>query len=289
MAKIFLDPGHGGHDSGAVGSRSYEKSNVLKVALKLAEYLRQMGHTVKLSRSTDVFLSLTQRTNLANSWGADIFVSLHNNSAVNKSATGFETFIYNGNVSAKTRTLQNNVHNAIAKSIGIRDRGKKRANLAVVRQSKMPAVLIEYAFISNKSDESILINEVDKLALLTANGIASFYGQKKIEQEGLTVAQAKALQKQIDDLKKENASLKKQLANKLDKPSNQKVSDWATEDWDRAVTSGYFDGTNPKNPLTREQAAKVINNVIDNVREYITDPIEADVYALKELAKKLEE
>jgi len=289
MAKIFLDPGHGGHDSGAVGSRSYEKSNVLKVALKLAEYLRQMGHTVKLSRSTDVFLSLTQRTNLANSWGADIFVSLHNNSAVNKSATGFETFIYNGNVSAKTRTLQNNVHNAIAKSIGIRDRGKKRANLAVVRQSKMPAVLIEYAFISNKSDESILINEVDKLALLTANGIASFYGQKKIEQEGLTVAQAKALQKQIDDLKKENASLKKQLANKADKPSNQKVSDWATEDWDRAVTSGYFDGTNPKNPLTREQAAKVINNVIDNVREYITDPIEADVYALKELAKKLEE
>src|SRR5690625_1488142 len=283
MAKIFLDPGHGGHDSGAVGSRSYEKNNVLKVALKLGDYLKKMGHTIKYSRSSDVYLTLTQRTNMANSWGADIFISLHNDSAVNKSATGFETFIYNGSVSARTKQLQRHVHNEIAKSISIRDRGVKRANLAVCRQSKMPAVLIEYAFISNKSDEDILINEVDKLALLTANGIASFYGQKKIEQEGLTVAQAKALQKQIDDLKKENASLKKQLANKLDKPSNQKVSDWATEDWNRAVSHGYFDGTNPKNPLTREQAAKVVNSLVDNLRKYDIEPLEDKI---KEIEKR---
>src|SRR5690625_1870914 len=202
MAKIFLDPGHGGHDSGAVGSRSYEKSNVLKVALKLAEYLRQMGHTVKLSRSTDVFLSLTQRTNLANSWGADIFVSLHNNSAVNKSATGFETFIYNGNVSARTRTLQNNVHNDMTKSIGIRDRAKKRANVAVVRQARMPAVLIEYTFISNKSNENILINDVDKLARLTAEGNRKTVGGKALPKKegGLTMSEAKKLQQQIDVL-----------------------------------------------------------------------------------------
>lgn len=238
-----------------------------------------MGHTVKYSRSTDVFLSLTQRTNLANNWGADIFISLHNNAAVSKSATGFETFIYNGSVSARTVELQKNVHDTIAKDIGISDRGKKRANLAVVRQSKMPALLIEYAFISNTNDEKILINEVDKLAYLTAEGIRKTVGGKAItpvkpaNKEDLTVSQAEKINKRIDALEKENVSLKKQLANKADKPTNQTVSKWAKEEWERAVSHGYFDGTNPKNPLTREQAAKVVNDVVDNLRKFDIEPL----------------
>lgn len=280
MAKIFIDPGHGGKDPGAVGSRSNEKTNVLNVALKLGNYLKQIGHTVKYSRSTDVYLTLTQRTNLANNWGADIFISLHNNAAVSKSATGFETFIYNGGVSAKTVELQKNVHEAIAKDIGIRDRGKKRANLAVVRQSKMPAVLIEYAFISNTNDEKLLINEVDKLARLTAEGIRKTVGGKALpkpanKKEDLTVSQAEKLNKRID-------ALEKQLANKADKPKNvDKVSEWAKDDWDRAVSHGYFDGTNPKNPLTREQAAKVVNNLVDNLREYDIEPLAERLKALE--------
>jgi|SRR5690625_451774 len=177
MAKIYLDPGHGGHDPGAVGKRSKEKGNVLKVAKKIKVILENYGHTVKLTRSSDVFVSLSNRAKLANDWGADVFVSLHNNSAT-ATATGFETFIYNGSVSDKTKQLQTTVHNAIAKSIGIRDRGKKRANFAVVRQTKMPAILIEYAFISNSDDEKILIDEVDKLADLTADGIVDFVGGK---------------------------------------------------------------------------------------------------------------
>src|SRR5690625_3871858 len=81
MAKIYLDPGHGGHDPGAVGKRSKEKDNVLKVAKKIKVILENYGHTVKLTRSSDVFVSLSNRAKLANDWGADVFVSLHNNSA----------------------------------------------------------------------------------------------------------------------------------------------------------------------------------------------------------------
>src|SRR5690625_1353986 len=175
MAKIMIDPGHGGNDPGAVGSKSKEKDNVLKVAKKLKTLLEKYGHTVKMTRSTDVFISLTQRANMANSWGADYFISLHNNAA-SPSATGFETFVYNGGVSQKTKQFQNAIHSAIASKIGIRDRGKKSANFAVLRQTKMPAVLIEYAFISNVNDEKILINEVNKLAELTCDGVIDAIG-----------------------------------------------------------------------------------------------------------------
>lgn len=177
MAKIFIDNGHGGHDPGAIGKNSREKDNVLKVGLRLGALLQSAGHQVRYSRTTDKFLSLSERARLANNWGADIFISLHNNSH-NSNASGFETFIYNGKVSSKTKSLQNNIHNAIASNIGINDRGKKTANFAVVRETKMPAVLIEYAFISNVSDERILINQVNDLAKWTANGVTNFAGGK---------------------------------------------------------------------------------------------------------------
>ncbi|WP_342512783.1 N-acetylmuramoyl-L-alanine amidase [Sporosarcina sp. FSL K6-1522] len=178
MAKIFIDPGHGGHDPGAVGRHSKEKDNALKVGLRLKTLLESYGHTVKMSRSTDVFLTLSERARLANAWGADYFVSLHNNAA-SASATGFETFAHNGALQSKTLVFQSAIHNAIAKELGIRDRGEKRANYAVLRETRMPAVLIEYAFISNVNDERILINEVEKLAQLTANGIVSYAGGVK--------------------------------------------------------------------------------------------------------------
>ncbi|MER2089497.1 MAG: N-acetylmuramoyl-L-alanine amidase [Sporosarcina sp.] len=176
--KFVIDPGHGGHDPGAIGSNSKEAENVLKVALTLEKKLKAQGHEVKLLRRTDTYLTLTQRANLANAWGADVFISLHDNSAVNNSATGFETFIFNGKVSADTIKLQQHVHKTIAKGIGIRDRGMKRANFAVLRQTNMPALLIEYGFISNLTDEKVIAFEIEKQAQLTFEGINSFYGVK---------------------------------------------------------------------------------------------------------------
>src|SRR5690625_6695284 len=69
MAKIFIDAGHGGHDPGAVGSRSKEKDNVLKVAKRLKILLESHGHVVIMSRSTDVFIPLSERARMANAWG----------------------------------------------------------------------------------------------------------------------------------------------------------------------------------------------------------------------------
>lgn len=233
MAKIFIDAGHGGHDPGAVGSRSREKDNVLKVANRLKVLLESHGHTVRMSRSTDVFLSLSERARLANVWGADYFVSLHNNAATS-SATGFETFIHNGPVQSKTAGFQNAIHAAIIKDIGIRDRGKKRANFAVLRETRMPAVLIEYAFISNVSDENILINEVEKLAQLTANGIVNYAGSSKpVKKEEIKVGN-------------------------IEYEKNAKPSPALAEEVKLAIDAGITDGTYLKRPATREEVAVMV-------------------------------
>lgn len=182
MNKVFIDAGHGGHDSGALGNKSKEKDNCLNIVVALGKKLKEQGYTVKQSRTTDKFLSLTERTNMANDWDADIFISVHNNSGAS-SATGFESYIYNGGVSTQTKNLQTNVHDAIARSIGTPNRGKKSANLAVVRQTKMSAVLIEYAFITNKQDEKMLINQVDDLSKWTAAGVSHYFDDKSHTSE----------------------------------------------------------------------------------------------------------
>lgn len=260
MAKIFLDPGHGGSDPGAIGSKSKEKDNALNVILKLGDYLQRLGHTVKYSRKTDKFVGLSERARLANNWGADIFISAHNNAATS-SATGFETFIYNGNVSSRTRKLQNNIHDVIAKDIGIRDRGKKQANFAVLRGTRMPAILIEYGFITNKNDESMLINEADRLALLTANGIAKFYGQRQLKEGGLTMSQYKELKKLINDQNKKIKSLEKKLAKKQDQFSLSQDAGDHQSSFDKAKAKGIMNGKNPYYPLTRAQYASTLDRM----------------------------
>ncbi len=235
MAKIFLDAGHGGNDPGAIGSRSKEKDNALKVILKLGDYLVKLGHQVNYSRKTDIFVPLSERARQANAWGADIFISAHNNAAT-ATASGFETFIYNGKVSNRTKKLQNDIHDVISKGIGIKDRGKRSANFAVVRETNMSGILIEYAFITNKKDENILINEVDKLALLTANGVAKFYGQKQITT------------KKVNKVPK----------NKPD-AVHAKAWKWLT---DNKITNGK----NPKGVVTRQQFATMLKRYHDKFK-----------------------
>src|SRR5690625_5247352 len=151
MAKIVLDAGHGGHDGGASAYGLLEKTLTLQIVLKIRDYLNKhyTGHTIKLTRSTDKYLTLTQRTNIANNWGADYFMSIHINAG---GGTGYEDYIYNGNVSAATRTNQDIINREVIKATGWTNRGKKRANFAVVRQTNMPAILTESGFIDRKSD-----------------------------------------------------------------------------------------------------------------------------------------
>lgn len=131
MAKIFLDPGHGGNDTGGTGNGLLEKNLVLDIAERIQRQLTAYSDAeVQLSRESDVFLSLSERTTIANNWGADIFVSIHVNAG---GQTGFESYIWNGNVSSVTQSYQDIIHAAIMNQIGGIDRGKKRANFAVLR------------------------------------------------------------------------------------------------------------------------------------------------------------
>src|SRR5690625_3067408 len=160
MTKIIvLDAGHGGTDPGASGHGIKEKDLTLNRVLAIKNKLESEYEGVKiiLTRSGDTYPTLTQRTNIANNAGADLFVSDHKNSH-NGSARGFETFVYTG-ASKASRSYQNVIHKEVYERIkkhGIPDRGQKSQNFAVLRQTKMPAVLLEEAFIDNKTDNDLM-------------------------------------------------------------------------------------------------------------------------------------
>ena len=181
VVKIFIDPGHGGSDPGAQGHGLKEKELTLDIADRIVKYLNQyQGVEIKMSRTTDKTVSLSERTKMANDWGADYFVSVHINSCCG--ATGFESYIHNGNKgTSDAKEKQNIIHDQIAKNINTRDRGKKSANFHVLRESNMSAILLEYLFISTKSDNDKLRQSSfrNNLAKQTAAGIAKAFNLKK--------------------------------------------------------------------------------------------------------------
>lgn len=104
MVKIFIDAGHGGKDPGAVGNELKEKDLTLKISKKIEVILKQYDSvTVKLSRTGDQTLSLKERTDMDNKWGADYLLSFHINAG---GGTGYEDFIYNGSVQSTTVKLR---------------------------------------------------------------------------------------------------------------------------------------------------------------------------------------
>lgn len=171
--KVYIDVGHGGKDPGAGANGLREKDITLTLAKKVESILREVA-TVKLSRTNDRYLTLTERANDANRWGADFFVSIHVNAG---GGTGFESFVYTA-ASSESKRAQDVIHEEIMRWIdGEIDRGKKSANFAVVRQTKMPALLTENMFID--SDDANKLKDgafLDKLAKGHAYGIAKAFG-----------------------------------------------------------------------------------------------------------------
>lgn len=177
MTKVFLDAGHGGKDPGALGNGLKEKDITLPVTLKVGNILKEHGVTVGYSRTTDVFLELSDRAKKANSFGADIFVSIHCNAFNKSTAKGVETYSYpNSTKGAKlAKLIQDSV---ISEKLYTVNRGTKTANFAVLRETNMPAALIELAFITNSQDAEILKNRQDELAVAVAKGILYYLGVK---------------------------------------------------------------------------------------------------------------
>lgn len=158
MAVIAIDPGHGGLDPGAVGFGLFEKDVVLKVGKLLESELTQRKHETVMTRDRDLDLELQPRCNLANDKWADLFVSLHCNGHSNPTARGFETYYFPG--SQMGGLLASSIHTAVVQTCEISaDRGIKTANFLVLRNTSMPAVLVELAFITNEQDAARLTSE----------------------------------------------------------------------------------------------------------------------------------
>ncbi len=195
IRRIVVDPGHGGHDPGAIGSSGLqEKDVVLAIGLKLRELLRdELGLDVVMTRSTDVFIPLEERTAIANKVNADLFVSVHANAAANRNASGIETYYLNlakteksaqlaakenGTSLEKVSVLQailfdlmanyklnDSAHLAeeIQKSLhkkvkghyaDVKNLGVKQGPFYVLVGATMPSILVETAFLSNAQEEA---------------------------------------------------------------------------------------------------------------------------------------
>lgn len=162
--KLCLDPGHGGSDPGALGSGLREADVTLDVVLRLARLLEldtldTSGGgewDVLLTRDTDRDVSLAQRTNLANAFGAASFLSVHMNSFSSSSANGTETYCWTGQSGSTSGALRNRCQAEALRAWGLVDRGVKEANFYVLRNTSMPATLVEGGFITSPIDSQRL-------------------------------------------------------------------------------------------------------------------------------------
>lgn len=177
--KFYLDAGHGGTDPGATNNNFglMEKIAALDVCLFLGELLEAQGAEVKYSRTGDTYPGPTQRATEANNWGADCFISIHLNSADNKSASGIETLVYSTTTPAYK--LAEIVQQNMVQATGWLSRGvKTRPDLAVLKKTAMPAILCEIGFISNDEQALRLFDEKvqRKIANAICEGVAEYFG-----------------------------------------------------------------------------------------------------------------
>ena len=196
MSRIVIDPGHGGHDPGAMGKGVTEAELVLDVALRLEKLLQKLpGLDVVLTRRTDDFVSLQERTAIANREGADLFLSIHANASESGQARGVETYFLNfaNNLSAAAVAARENAASGqamgalpdIVKAIAlnnkldesrdlatfvqrsmierlrganksVKDLGVKQAPFVVLIGAAMPSVLAEVSFVTNAQDAKLL-------------------------------------------------------------------------------------------------------------------------------------
>jgi len=143
---VVIDPGHGGQDrGGAPGQRVPEKPYTLDVGLRLAATLRDNGFHVVLTRDGDYFVGLRQRCDIANAQSNAVFVSVHFNGAPRTAADGVETYYY----SPQSGALAASVHRRLLAVTGLPDRHVRRRGFFVIRNTRIPAILVEPGFLSN--------------------------------------------------------------------------------------------------------------------------------------------
>ncbi|MCM2986372.1 cell wall-binding repeat-containing protein [Bacillus safensis] len=177
---IFIDPGHGAQDAGAIGNGLLEKNINLEVALKLQSRLHQAGALTVMSRTSDTFDSLQTRVSKGAQASADIFISIHANANDNSGANGTETYYDTTYAAAHSVKLAQQVQPRMVSALGTKDRGVKTAGFYVIKYSRMPSILLETGFVTNPIDASILKSTAakDRLASGIATGVSNYFDVK---------------------------------------------------------------------------------------------------------------
>lgn len=180
--KILIDPGHGGNDAGAKGSNgSLEKDISLEIAKRVAGNLSQYEDLeVILTRTEDTYISLDERTKMANSQRVDMVVSIHQNSeSRGRSASGTETYYQANNIDGSEK-LAKSIQDTICLYLDTKNRGIYPSNLEILRDTDMISVLVEAGFISNNEEEKNLNDEgyQNQMAQGIAQGILRYIDSK---------------------------------------------------------------------------------------------------------------
>ena len=196
---VFLDPGHGGRDPGAVYNGLREKDLNMSIYRKLRSELEKLGYTVLTSRDSDVYVDyVTERSEMVNKTDADVFISIHFNATGVPGAnrSGVETYIYEPDDDIKPRInkvahdnpirlseskrLADNIHNSVVSVAGANDRGVHGANYAVLRETVKPAVLVELGYMDSPEYKKISDDKYqNKLVEGIVTGLRNFYKTAK--------------------------------------------------------------------------------------------------------------
>ncbi|MFN6462877.1 MAG: N-acetylmuramoyl-L-alanine amidase [Nostoc sp. DedVER02] len=172
---VLIDPGHGGKDSGALGiGGAREKDVILPIGRRLAQILQQNGVQVIMTRDSDYFVTLPGRVQLAERANADVFVSIHANSAgaSRPDVNGLEVYYYDSGLG-----LARIVRSSILQSIGtLKDRGVRRARFYVLRKSSMPSILVETGYMTGREDMARLRTSAyqNQMAEAIARGVLQY-------------------------------------------------------------------------------------------------------------------
>lgn len=178
IPKIVIDPGHGGKDPGTYSqtTKTQEKAVALRTGLLLRDILLSKGYDVTMTRDSDWYPELRDRSALANEMDADVFISIHYNSATS-SASGIETFAY---YTDDNKALADSIQKELISYTGATNRGVKNGNkLIVLNTTKVPAVLVELGFMSNPTEAKRLLEDdyQNALAQAMASGIDIYFGR----------------------------------------------------------------------------------------------------------------
>jgi N-acetylmuramoyl-L-alanine amidase len=147
---VVIDPGHGGHDNGGQWGRVYEKHLALDTSVRLENTLKKMGYQTVLTRRSDYFVTLPQRVNIANRYRNAIFVSIHFNYTWKEHVSGLETFYY----TREGQKLAQYVQSSLVRQTRTVDRNAKFARFYVIRNCKLPSILVEGGFVSNERERT---------------------------------------------------------------------------------------------------------------------------------------